>query len=76
MRSVIICLVLIAPALVGAAVAQETYPSRPITLVAPFAPGGSVDLVARIVSEGLRAKLNSAVVVENKGGGTGVIGTR
>ena len=58
------------------AVAQDNYPSRPITLIAPFAAGGSTDLVARVVSEGLRAKLGQPVIVENKPGGTGVIGAR
>ena len=58
------------------AVAQDNYPSRQITLIAPFAAGGSTDLVARVVSEGLRAKLGQPVIVENKPGGTGVIGAR
>jgi len=76
MRIVIALLILTTTAFAHASATEDTYPSRPITLVAPFAPGGSVDLVARIVSEGLRVKLNSTVVVENRGGGTGVIGTR
>jgi tripartite-type tricarboxylate transporter receptor subunit TctC len=58
------------------AVAQDNYPSRQITLIAPFAAGGSTDLVARVISEGLRAKLGQPVIVENKPGGTGVIGAR
>jgi tripartite-type tricarboxylate transporter receptor subunit TctC len=45
-------------------------------LIAPFAAGGSTDLVARVISEGLRAKLGQPVIVENKPGGTGVIGAR
>ena len=68
--------VLTAAALVSPAAAQDSYPSRQITVVAPFAPGGSTDLVARVVSEGLRAKLGQPVVVDNKPGGTGVIGAR
>jgi tripartite-type tricarboxylate transporter receptor subunit TctC len=62
-------------ALAGTAAAQD-YPSRPITLIAPFAPGGSTDLVGRVVSEGLKARLGQPVTVENKAGGTGAIGTR
>ena len=54
--------------------AQDSYPSRPISLVVPYAAGGSIDLVARIVAEGLTARLNQPVVVEDKPGGNGVIG--
>jgi tripartite-type tricarboxylate transporter receptor subunit TctC len=66
----------VAAALLHAAHAQETYPSRPITLVAPFAAGGSTDLVARVLSEGLRARLGQPVTVENKAGANGLIGIR
>ena len=62
--------------LAGTAAAQDAYPSRPITLIAPFAAGGSTDLVGRVVSEGLKARLGQPVTVENKAGGTGAIGTR
>jgi tripartite-type tricarboxylate transporter receptor subunit TctC len=60
----------------ASAAAQDNYPTRQITLIAPFAAGGSTDLVARVVSEGLRAKLGQTVIVENKPGGTGVVGAR
>ena len=66
----------LAAALAGPAAAQDAYPSRTITLIAPFAAGGSTDLVGRVLSEGLRARLNQTVTVENKPGGTGAIGTR
>ena len=56
--------------------AQDNYPSRPITLIVPYAAGGSIDLVARILAEGLTARLGQTVVVENKPGGNGVIGIR
>ena len=56
------------------ALAQDNYPSRPITLVVPYAAGGSIDLVARILAEGLTARLDQTVVVEDKPGGNGVIG--
>ncbi len=52
------------------------HPSQQNTLIAPFAVGGSTDLVARVVSEGLRAKLGQPVIVENKPGGTGVVRAR
>jgi tripartite-type tricarboxylate transporter receptor subunit TctC len=54
--------------------AQDSYPSRPISLIVPYSAGGSIDLVARIVAEGLTARLKQTVVVENKPGGNGTIG--
>lgn len=58
----------------GPAGAQD-YPARPVTVVVPFAPGGPVDTVARIVTESMRASLGQAVVVENLTGAAGTIGT-
>ena len=53
---------------------EQPYPSRPITLIVPYAAGGSIDLVARILAEGLSVRLGQPVVVEDKPGGNGVIG--
>src|SRR4051812_41765018 len=58
---------------IGGAQAQ-TYPSRPITLVVPFPPGGSTDAAARILAERMRAPLGQPVVIENVGGAGGSIG--
>jgi tripartite-type tricarboxylate transporter receptor subunit TctC len=60
----------------GAAGAREAYPTRQIALIAPYAAGGSTDLVARVLSEGLKARFGQPVTVSNLPGGNGVIGTR
>lgn len=60
--------------LAGAVFAQADYPSRPIRLVVPFAPGGPTDVVARIVSPDMGELLKQPVVVENRAGATGMIG--
>src|SRR5882762_8656913 len=52
----------------------QTYPSRPITLIVPLAPGGSTDVIARIMAEGMRAALGQPVIVENVTGAGGTIG--
>jgi tripartite-type tricarboxylate transporter receptor subunit TctC len=58
------------------AVAEERYPSRPITMIVPFPAGGGVDAVARIVADRLAAVLSQPVVIDNRGGAAGVLGTR
>jgi tripartite-type tricarboxylate transporter receptor subunit TctC len=59
-------------ALSGIAAAQN-FPTRPITLVVPFPPGGSTDTAARIIAERMRAPLGQTVVIENAGGAGGSI---
>jgi len=56
--------------------AAQDYPSRAITLIVPYPPGGGVDAMARIVGEKLSAALGQQVIVDNRGGGGGNIGTR
>lgn len=69
-------LVLLAAIAVIADVGAQPYPSRPIKLVVPYAPGGAGDVIARIVSVQLGADLGTSVVVENKPGGGGMIGAQ
>ncbi|QEI08591.1 tripartite tricarboxylate transporter substrate binding protein [Pigmentiphaga aceris] len=56
------------------AVAQNAYPTRPVKLVVPYAPGGSADIAARLVSEKWGETLGKTLVIENKGGAGGNLG--
>jgi tripartite-type tricarboxylate transporter receptor subunit TctC len=60
--------------LVVQAHAQDRYPSRPLRVIVPFAPGGSTDIFARLIAERLAASLGQPVVVENRAGASGNIG--
>jgi tripartite-type tricarboxylate transporter receptor subunit TctC len=54
----------------------QTYPAHPITLVVPYPPGGGVDAMARVVADKLTGVLGQQVVVDNRAGGSGLVGTR
>lgn len=58
------------------AMASGAYPEKPVTLVVPFPPGGTSDVVGRILAEALSQELGQTVLVDNRGGAGGTIGTR
>ena len=71
--------IVIAPAALGMprlALAQETWPSRPVRIVAPVAPGGGVDLVARTMADRLTKVFGQSFIVDNQSGGGGVIASQ
>ena len=62
-------------ALAAASLAQaQTWPSKPVTLLVPFPPGGSTDMIARTLAPKLQEKLGGTFIIENKAGATGTIG--
>jgi tripartite-type tricarboxylate transporter receptor subunit TctC len=61
------------PAVLRTARAQS-YPTRPITMIVPFPPGGANDLLGRIIAERMRGILGQSIIIENIGGAAGSIG--
>jgi len=74
MQSTLVAAALAALVLGSADVRAQAYPSRPITMLVPFAAGGVTDIVARIVTDRMKASLGQPVIVENVGGAGGTIG--
>jgi tripartite-type tricarboxylate transporter receptor subunit TctC len=71
------CLTLLLAVVVGATpAASQTWPSRPVTMIVPYAAGGSVDVVARVVASKLGERLGQTIVIENVAGAGGVTGTQ
>jgi len=54
----------------------QSYPAKPVTLIVPFPPGGSTDIIGRIAADGLARELGAAFVVDNRGGAGGAIGAK
>jgi tripartite-type tricarboxylate transporter receptor subunit TctC len=70
----LLALGILCPALSSQAFAQP-YPNKPIRMIVPFSPGGATDIVARIYAQALQTRVGQSVIVENRVGGNGIIGT-
>ena len=77
LRNAWTAIVLLAGAAVTAVTASaQDYPNRPITVVVPFPPGGSTTIVARIVADKMSEALGQSIVIDNRGGAGGTVGSR
>ncbi len=75
MRISILLAAILGLALPGAAAAQDKFPDKPVKIMAPYAPGGNIDVTARIIADKLKDVLGVTVLVENKAGASGMIGS-
>lgn len=75
MKTLMIAIAAVHLAVAAGAAQAQTFPQRPVRIVVPFPPGGGVDTLARIVGQKLSGPLGQSVVVENRAGATGIIGT-
>jgi tripartite-type tricarboxylate transporter receptor subunit TctC len=73
-KKLVVLLGTLAIAAIPVAACAQAYPTKPIRLIVPFAPGGNLDAAGRLIAEGLKGPLGQPIVVENKGGAGGNIG--
>ena len=71
-RSIFVCVVMLCAG--GAFAASGDYPSKPVRLMVPFAPGGGTDIVARVLAQKLTESFKQTVIVDNRAGGGGTLG--
>jgi tripartite-type tricarboxylate transporter receptor subunit TctC len=69
------CFLLLAGLLAGSTALAQTYPARPLRMIVPFPPGGQVDIHGRLVAKLMEDRLGTQVVVENRAGAGGLVGT-
>jgi tripartite-type tricarboxylate transporter receptor subunit TctC len=76
LRAIALLLAMAFPFVATFSAGAQEYPNRPVTIVVPYPPGGGVDVLARVIAEKLSAALKQQVIVDNRGGGGGNLGTR
>src|ERR671931_2577631 len=74
-RMEIMTLAMLVAALGCATAAAESYPNKPVKIVVPFAPGGNLDVTARLIAESLARQLGQPFIVENRPGAGGAVGS-
>src|SRR6516162_7221838 len=74
-RTLLSLMAIILVAASGSQSSAQVYPSRPITMVVPLAPGGPLDTMARIIAEPMRVTLGQPIIIENVTGAAGTVGT-